>query len=79
MKAENFNWFIQNYQDLFKKYGEKYLVIRDKSVVDAFDQPKQALEEASRLFSDGDFIIQLCNGDETGYTNFVANSLLAVI
>ena len=74
MQDEDFKWFIENYDELFKKYGCCYLDIKYKAVLGAYDSPKDAISEVSKEHPVGSFIVQLCNGDESGYTNYFANS-----
>ncbi len=79
MGSEDFKWFIENYQELYAKYGMSYLIIHNKEIVDANSNAKKALLQAQKMFPSGDFIIQYCNGNETGYTNFISNSQISVI
>lgn len=67
MRRRDFNWFLNNYQELYDKYGHKFLVIKDKTVIGAYDTIRQALDNTHE--EPGTFIVQECNGDETAYTN----------
>lgn len=79
MQADDFKWFIENYDDLFKKYGKCYLAIKDKKVLGSYDSPKTAISEVSKKYPMGSFIVQLCNGNESGYTNYFANSQIIAV
>lgn len=79
MQADDFNWFVENYDELFKKYGKCYLAIKDKKVLGAYDSPRAAISETSKEYPLGSFIVQLCNGDESGYTNYVISNTVRVI
>ena len=79
MQADDFKWFVEHYDELFEKYGMSYLAIKDRSVLGSFDSPKAAISAVSKEYPLGSFIIQLCNGNESGYTNYFANSHVIAI
>lgn len=64
---KDFNWFLNNYDALFKQYGHKYLVIKNKKVLGAYDSVRQALDNTHEEL--GTFIVQECNGSNSAYTN----------
>lgn len=35
LQDKDFNWFLQNYMELFKEYGKKYLAIKSEMVLGA--------------------------------------------
>ena len=70
---KDFEWFLSNYSDLYNKYGKKYLVIKNESVLGAYDTTADAVEATSKKEKLGTFIVQLCNGDESGYTNYISS------
>ena len=37
MQRADFNWFLNNYDNLYKKYGHKFLVIKDETVLGAYE------------------------------------------
>lgn len=71
----DFNWFLNNYDELFKKYGHKFLVIKDKCVIGVYDDFRQAVDGTDE--TPGTFIIQECNGDSSAYTNSIASFCIA--
>ena len=48
-RLNDFKYFVSIYQDLYNKYGESFLALKNKYIL-------------------GAYIIQECNGDESGYT-----------
>jgi hypothetical protein len=42
MIDKNFEWYQENYQDLYKKYPEKFLIIANEKVERAFDTLDEA-------------------------------------
>lgn len=73
LQDKDFEWFLQNYSELFKKYGRKYIVIKNCEVLGIYDSPAIAVNETTKREKLGTFIVQLCNGDESGYTNYIAS------
>ena len=65
---EQFNWYIENQQDLVDKYNGKILVIKDKEVAGVYESEDIALLEATQKFGLGNFIIQLCTPGKDAYT-----------
>lgn len=73
MQHEDFVWFVDNHKTLFETYGEAYLAIYNKSIIGAFDNPREAINAATKVAPIGSFIIQYNNGDESGYTNYISS------
>ena len=71
----DFNWFLNNYDRLYKKYGHKFLVIKNKTVLGAYDSVRQALDHTNEEI--GTFIVQECNGDESAYTAQITSLFIA--
>ena len=73
MQDEDFEWFIANYNDLFKEYGVSYLAIKNKAVLGVYDSYGDGVIETQKTEEPGTFIVQYCNGDESGYTATIAS------
>lgn len=71
MQDEDFKWFIENYSNLYGKYGTSYLVISNKKIIGSYQNPNDAISNTIKNIPYGQFIVQLCNGEESGYTNYV--------
>lgn len=71
----DFNWFLNNYNDLYKQYGHKFLAIKDKKIIGVYDSVRQAVDEIKEPL--GTFIVQECNGDSSAYTNSIASFCIA--
>ena len=68
----DFDWFLENYQNLFKKFGVSYLAIKNNSVLGSYDTYADAVTNTEKTEKLGSFIVQYCNGDESGYTVYIA-------
>ena len=65
--TSDFHWFVDHYDELFKKYGTCYLVIKDEQIYGSYDNHRIAVDEAWKLFKPGTVSVQYCNGEESGY------------
>lgn len=65
---KEFQYYLDNQAQLVKKYNGKYIVIKDESVVEAFDDEQTALFYAKENFEPGTFIVQRCTPGEDDYT-----------
>lgn len=72
-RKEDFDYFIDNYQSIYQKYGHKFIAVRNKEILGAYDTEVDALNETSKNYPIGTFIVQECNGDESGYTNYISS------
>jgi len=72
-RKSDFDYFIENYQKLYQKYGHKFIVIKDKNILGSYDTELDAINETSKTLPLGSFIVQECNGDESGYTNYISS------
>ena len=60
MQDKDFDFFLQNVEDLYKKYGHKYLVIKNKQILNAYDAFDEALSNTLKTETLGTFLIQEC-------------------
>lgn len=72
-RRNDFDYFLQHYQELYEKYGHKFIAIRNKQILGTYDKELDAIQDISKTYPLGTFIVQECNGDETGYTNYVSS------
>lgn len=70
---EDFAWFIENYHDLFRQYGECYLAIKDKRVIGVYSTYQDGVKATQKSEDLGTFIVQRCGADESAYTNYISS------
>ena len=70
MIRKDFNWFLNNYDDLYRRYGHKFLVIKNKHILGAYDSVREALDNTNEM--PGTFIVQECNGNPSAYTFYIS-------
>ena len=68
MLEKEFDFFVKNQDELFKKYDNKILVIKDEKVIGVYDSEKEAFLETSKNHEIGTFLIQACGSDPSVYT-----------
>lgn len=78
-KREDFNYFIKHYQELYNKYGHKFIAIKNSKILGVFDTEIEAITDVSKEYPLGTFIVQECNGNESGYTNYISSWQLVSI
>ena len=69
----DYQWFLDNYDDIYEKYGTSYVVIKDAKVLGSYASYGEAVRRTSETEPMGSFIVQFCNGDASGYTNYIAS------
>ena len=72
-RRNDFDYFLQHYQELYEKYGHKFIAIKNKQILGTYDKELDAIQDAAKTYPFGTFIVQECNGDETGYTNYISS------
>ena len=65
---KEFNFYIENQSDLVKKYQGKFIVIKDCKVVGAYGGELEAVEETSKTYEVGTFLVQKCEPGSDNYT-----------
>lgn len=66
-RINDFDYFIENYQEIYKMYGHKFVAIRQKVILGVFNSVMDAINTLSFEYNVGTYIIQECNGDESAY------------
>lgn len=62
---ENFEWFLEQYNELSELYGDSFIVIKDRQVINTYTTYAEAVLETQKTESLGTFIVQECrkNGE----------------
>lgn len=62
---------------MYKKYGRCYIATRHQEILGIFDNQTEGIKETSKIYPLGTFLVQHCNGDESGYTVYIASPEIA--
>lgn len=73
MQTSDFKWFIENLSNLFNSYGTKFLAIKDKRILGAYNSYAEGVKETIKTEELGTFIVQQCGVDESAYTNYISS------
>ena len=71
MQKDDYNWFRENYDSLFNKYGNSFLAIKNEQIIGKFNSYADAVREVGQKEELGTFIVQKCDGTESAYTNYI--------
>ena len=73
MQDKDFEWFVENYDEIYKKYGHAIISIKNKKVLGAYPSFREAVDATEKNEELGTFIVQECNGDPSAYTGHIAS------
>ena len=68
MLEKEFQYFIDNQNELLKKYNGRFIAIVGEQVVGDYDSFDQAIDETMKEHELGTFLIQECTEGEKAYT-----------
>ena len=75
-RKQDFDYFIANYDSLYSKYGHKFLAIKNKKVLGAYNSVRDAIDELSSTYEIGTYIIQECTGDDSAYRTTIMRLII---
>lgn len=65
---QEFDYYRAHQSDLLKLYNGKYVVIKNETVLGAYDDASTAIEETSKNHQKGTFLVQKCSPGDEAYT-----------
>lgn len=77
-RHEDFQWFKEKYSNIYKEYGECYVGIRNKEILGVYKEFNEGLDNLKYKYGLGNFSIQYCNGNESGYTVYISSPIMIV-
>lgn len=75
-RKKDFDYFIENYDSLYKEYGHKFLAIKNKHVLGAYNSVPDAINNLSQKYEVGTYIIQECTGDDSAYRTTIMRLII---
>lgn len=75
-RNKDFDFFMKNYQKLYKTYGHKFIAIRYEKVLGAYDSVSEAINTLSNNYKPGTYIIQECTDDESAYRTSIMRLMI---
>ena len=68
MLKNEFQYYLDHQIELVAKYENKYIVVKDNSVVGVFDDAAHALHQSRKQYKPGTYLVQLCTPGTSAYT-----------
>lgn len=68
MLKKEFQYYLDNQQEIVSKYSGKFVIIKDQIIKGSFDSHGEAYEYATKNFEIGSFLIQHCIPGVDSYT-----------
>lgn len=65
---KEFKYYLQNQDSFVEKHLGKYIVIKDNDVIGVFETEIEAIEETSKKYQLGTFLVQKCEPGNANYT-----------
>lgn len=73
MCDKNFSYFEENFDKLYSENPEKFIVIKNKSVIGSYDSFEEAYLNTKKTENLGSFLIQHCTMNDVNY--FCSNNV----
>ena len=64
---KDFEYYLQHKEDFRKTYPNKSLILKDQKVVGVYDTYAEAWQNASKIYDENEYHIQLCYFREDHY------------
>ncbi len=68
---KTFQYYLDNLEELYKKYPNKFLALKDCKVLGVYDSYDDALEETLKNHEIGTFLIQRVDINPSSYTLYL--------
>lgn len=65
---KEFQYYLDNQDELVTKYNGRFIVIKDQKVIADFDDLAKAVEETSKTYDIGTFLVQKCSPGQEDYS-----------
>ena len=80
MEQQNldFNYFIENMAELYRKYGHKFIVVKNQNILGAYDDFMIAYENTLNTEEIGTFLIQECFDDVEKMVNHFQGNVMPI-
>jgi len=65
---KEFRFYLEHQDEFIKKYNGKFVVITGDNLIGVYDSELEAVEETSKKYELGTFLVQKCEPGEESYT-----------
>lgn len=63
-----FEYYLENQDDLVEKYRGKFLVIKDREVIGVYENELEAINKTKEKYELGTFLVQKCEPGSESYS-----------
>lgn len=71
--SEDFAWFKEHYKEFQDKYGDSFIVIKNKKILGIYNSYGTGVKETAKTEQLGTFIVQKCSPDYIAYQCSIAS------
>ena len=71
---KEFNFYIANRAELVKQYNDRFIVIKNQTVIGVYNSRTEAILETTKEHDIGTFLVQKCETGRESYTH-ISNPL----
>jgi hypothetical protein len=71
----DYTWFSENFYMLYQRYGNSYLVIKNKTILGSYNSFSEAYHDTIKTESFGTFIIQRVCDNQEDLTEYVVGPI----
>ena len=64
LQDRDYSWFIDNLPMLYQKYGDDYIVIKNKNVIGRYKSFAEGVHNTEKTEEIGTFIVQKCGPNQ---------------
>ena len=65
---KEFNYYLENQDELVKNYNGKFIVIKDLKIIGAYNSELEAVQKTVEKYELGTFLVQKCEPGSESYT-----------
>jgi len=75
MADKNYEYFISNFDALYKKYKDKFVVIKNSTIIGSYNTFEDAYDASIKIEELGTFLIQHCSKTKDSIAFFSSNNV----
>ncbi|MHB1005772.1 MAG: hypothetical protein ACYC3S_09040 [Chloroflexota bacterium] len=65
---QEFQYYLEHQDELVARYNSKFIVIKDRRVIGAYDSQLEAIRKTQEQHELGTFLVQKCEPGKASYT-----------
>jgi fibrillarin-like rRNA methylase len=78
VQNQDFEFFLQNMEGFYKTYGQKFVAVKNQSILGSYDSFNEALDTTLKTEELGTFLIQEIFEDEEKMVHYFQSNVMPV-